>query len=53
MKALSLPRSVTAQQLAQESGFRSYSTFSAAFKKHRGYTVAEWMNSTKTQPSIT
>ncbi len=50
MKFLSLPRSVTAQQLAQESGFRSYSTFSAAFKKHRGMTVAEWMNSTKTQP---
>ena len=33
----------TLQQLARESGFRSYSTFSAAFKTHRGMTVAAWM----------
>lgn len=34
---------VTAKELATESGFSSYSTFSAAFKKHRGITVMEWM----------
>jgi AraC-like DNA-binding protein len=43
-KSLALSRSVTAQQLASESGFRSYSTFSTAFKKHKGITVAVWMN---------
>jgi len=34
---------VTAQQLAYESGFRSYSTFSAAFKHVMGMTATEWM----------
>ena len=34
---------VTAQQLAYESGFRSYSTFSAAFKHVIGMTATEWM----------
>ena len=33
----------TAIMLAQQSGFHSYSTFSAAFKKHTGTTVTEWM----------
>ena len=42
-KAQANSRPVTAQQLALQSGFRSYSTFSAAFKKHRGMTVAAWM----------
>lgn len=36
---------VTAIQLAQQSGFYSYSTFSAAFKKLIGVTVSEWMKS--------
>ena len=36
-------RSVTAMQLAQQSGFYSYSTFSVAFKKFMGVTVTEWM----------
>lgn len=36
-------RSVTAMQLAQQSGFYSYSTFGAAFKKFMGITVTEWM----------
>lgn len=36
-------RSFTAQQLAYESGFRSYSTFATAFKQFKGLTVSEWM----------
>ena len=36
-------RSVTAQQLAQQSGFRSYSTFSSAFKQRMGQSVTVWM----------
>lgn len=36
-------RPFTAQQLANESGFRSYSTFSAAFKQIKGQTATEWM----------
>ena len=34
---------VTAQQLAHQSGFHSYSTFSAAFKQSMGMTATEWM----------
>ena len=34
---------VSAQQLAQESGFRSYSTFSRAFAQRTGQTVTAWM----------
>ena len=33
----------TAQQLAHKSGFRSYSTFSAAFKQLKRVTPTEWM----------
>lgn len=36
-------RVFTAQQLAYESGFHSYSTFSAAFKQNTGKTVTAWM----------
>lgn len=35
---------VTAQQLACESGYRSYSTFSIAFKQRMGMSVKEWMH---------
>ena len=42
-KAMAEKRSFTAQQLASESGYRSYSTFSAAFKQHTGKTVTAWM----------
>ncbi len=38
-------RIVTAQQLAHESGFHSYSTFSATFKQDMGTTVTAWMRS--------
>ena len=36
-------QSVTAQQQAFQSGFRSYNTFSVAFKKMMGMTMTEWM----------
>lgn len=36
-------RPITAIQLARQSGFDSYSTFSTAFKKSMGVTVSEWM----------
>ena len=39
-------RSFTAQQLAQECGFRSYSTFAVAFKQRMGQTVSTWMRNT-------
>ena len=34
---------IVAQQLAQESGYHSYSTFSAAFKQRMGQNVTAWM----------
>ena len=34
---------VVAQQLAQESGYHSYSTFSTAFKQRMGQSVTAWM----------
>ena len=36
-------RSFSARQLAQESGFHSYRTFSEAFKRKMGHTVSAWM----------
>ena len=36
-------RMFTAQQLALKCGFRSYSTFAAAFKQFNGQTVTSWM----------
>jgi AraC-like DNA-binding protein len=39
--ANSQPMSI--QQLAHQSGFRSYSTFNAAFKQSMGMTATEWM----------
>ena len=35
--------SIVAQQLAQESGYHSYSTFSTAFKQRMGQSVTAWM----------
>ena len=43
-EAVALNRVFTANQLAAESGFRSYSTFSAAFKQKMGKTVTTWMS---------
>ena len=45
-KAVADGRTITAQQLSSESGYRSYSTFSAAFKQYTGKTVAAWMRDT-------
>ena len=42
-QARATSRPATAQELAHESGFRSYSTFGTAFKAHRGMTVSAWM----------
>ena len=39
-------QNVVAQQLASESGYRSYSTFSLAFKQRIGKTVTAWMQNT-------
>ena len=38
-------RSFSVQQLAQESGFHSYRTFSDAFKRKTGLSVTAWMKS--------
>ena len=42
-QAVAERRIFTAQQLAFESGFHSYSTFSATFKQNKGTTVTAWM----------
>jgi len=42
-EAVTARRSVTAQQLAQESGFRNYNTFRNAFKRKTGQLVTVWM----------
>ena len=34
---------VVAQQLAQESGYHSYSTFSSAFRQRMHKNVTDWM----------
>ena len=44
-KAVADGREFTALQLASESGFHSYSTFSNTFKQVMGTTVAAWMHS--------
>ena len=42
-EAMASQQSVTAQQLAHECGFKSYSTFAIAFKQFEGQTVTAWM----------
>ena len=44
-EAVAARRDFTAQQLALDSGFRSYSTFATAFKQVNGQTVTTWMKS--------
>ena len=42
-EAAATHQSTTVQQLAYQSGFRSYGTFNIAFKKSMGMTATEWM----------
>jgi AraC-like DNA-binding protein len=42
-EAIAAKRSATAQQLANECGYRSYSTFTLAFKQRMGQSVTAWM----------
>ena len=42
--AIAAKQPVTAQQLAQECGYRSYSTFSLAFKQRMDLSVTVWMH---------
>jgi AraC-like DNA-binding protein len=42
-EAVDAHRSFTAQQLALESGFRSYNTFSSAFKRKTSLSVTAWI----------
>ena len=44
-KATADQRIFTAQELAFQSGFHSYSTFSATFKQNMGTTVTAWIRS--------
>ena len=37
-------RPFTAQELAAQSGYRSYRTFSVAFRERKGQSVTAWMN---------
>ena len=46
-EAADTQRSVTAQQLALESGFSNYRTFSNAFKRKTGLSVTSWMANVK------
>ena len=45
-KAVTEQRPFTARQLAFDSGYHSYSTFSAVFKQQKGQTVTAWMRDT-------
>ena len=42
-EAVTAQRSVTAQQLAFESGYQSYNTFRCAFKRKTGQSVTVWI----------
>ena len=42
-EAVAEQRTFTAQQLASDSGYRSYSTFSLAFKQRMGQSVTAWI----------
>ena len=43
-EAVKSQQSFTAQELASDSGYRSYSTFSLAFKQRMGQSVTAWMH---------
>ena len=48
-KAVAAQRFFTAQQLALESGYHSYRTFSEAFKRQTGQSVTVWMKTANKQ----
>ena len=48
-EAVAAQRSFTAQQLAQESGFNSYRTFSDVFKRKTGQNVTAWIKAASEQ----
>jgi AraC-like DNA-binding protein len=43
-EAVAAGSDVTAQQLAEKSGYRSYRTFSLAFRQRKGKSVTEWIS---------
>jgi AraC-like DNA-binding protein len=45
-EAIAAQQPIVAQQLASDSGYRSYSTFSLAFKQRMGQSVTAWMRET-------
>ena len=49
--AVATHQPISVQQLAHQSGFRSYSTFNAAFKQSMGMTATEWMHNVGTSES--
>ena len=48
-EAVAHQRSFTARQLACDSGYRNYATFSIAFKQRMGQNVSAWMHSQNVQ----
>ena len=46
-EAAAIGQPISVKQLANESGFRSYSTFNAAFKQSLGTTATEWMRTSE------
>ena len=50
-EAVATHQIISVQQLAHQSGFRSYSTFNAAFKQSMGKTATEWMRNVGTSKS--
>ena len=50
-EAIATHQLISVQQLALQSGFRSYSTFNAAFKQSMGMTATEWMRNAGTSES--
>ena len=49
--AVATHQPISVQQLAFQSGFRSYSTFNAAFKQNMGKTATEWMHNISDESS--
>ena len=50
-EAIAARQLISVQQLALQSGFRSYSTFNAAFKQSMGMTATGWMRNAGTSES--